>query len=229
MKLTYTQKTVKAKNSTYTIIIPDNIDGFINNQYMFDADRKGLTAIMLSTLMMIKDKNIIVYFPLKKNMLPEFCYPNQGGYTAHEKIIYDVVFVPHSVQMPISSWKEIRKGLKYAKADKGVFKLNISTEYDIYTKEFEKYKKTTIYYQSEDVFCTHKRFQTYFFVGGHFSFMHLFISLKEMLDLPLEDNFKKGESFDYTFFCDKERDYPEIGFYDAHFEKERYIENHAII
>ncbi len=225
MKLTYVKKAVKVKGMTYTIIIPDNIDGFINNQYMFDADREGLTTIMLSTLMMIKDKNIILYFPVQKNKLPKFCYPNRGGYTVGEKIIYDVVFVSHSVQMSISSWKEIRKGLKYAKADKGVFKVNISTEYDIYTKEFEKYKKTTIYYQSKDVFCTYKRFQTYFFVGGHFSFMDLFISLKEMLDLPLEDNFKKGDSFDYTFFYDKERDYPEIGFYDARFEKQRYIEN----
>ena len=50
-----------------------------------------------------------------------------------------------------------------------------------------------------------------------------------MLDLPLEDNFRKGESFDYTFFVDKERDFPELGFYDARFEKERYIENHAIM
>ena len=228
MKLTYVKKPVKVKGMTYTIIIPDNIDGFINNQYMFDADREGLTAIMLSTLMMIKDKNTIVYFPLQKNKLPEFCY-YRGGYTVDEKIIYDVVFVPHSIQMPISRWKDIRKGLKYAKAYKGVFKVNISTEYDIYTKEFEKYKKTTIYYQSKDVFCTYKRFETYFFVGGHFSFMDLFISLKEMLDLPLEDNFKKGDSFDYTFFCDKERDYPEIGFYDARFEKQRYIENKAQI
>ena len=203
MKLTYVKKPVKVKGMTYTIIIPDNIDGFINNQYMFDADREGLTAIMLSTLMMIKDKNIIAYFPLQKNKLPEFCYPNRVGYTAHEKIIYDVVFVPHSVQMPISIWKDIRKGLKYTTADKDAFKVNINTEYDICTKEFEKYKKTTIYYQSKDVFYTYKRFQTYFFVGGHFSFMDLFISLKEMLDLPLEDNFKKGESFDYTFFVIK--------------------------
>ena len=228
MKLTYVKKPVKVKGRTYTIIIPDNIDGFINNQYMLDADREGLTAIMLSTLMMIKHKNTIVYFPLQKNKLPEFCY-YRGGYTVDEKIIYDVVFVPHSIQMPISRWKDIRKSLKYAKADKGAFKVNISTEYNIYTKEFEKYKKTTIYYQSKDVFCTYKRFETYFFVGGHFSFMDLFISLKEMLDLPLEDNFKKGDSFDYTFFCDKERDYPEIGFYDARFEKQRYIENKAQI
>ena len=229
MKLTYVKKSVNVKGKTYTIIIPDNLDGFINNQYMLDADRKGLTAIMLSSLMMFKDKNIIVYFPLKKNMLPEFCYPNRIGYTVDEKIIYDVVFVPHSVQMPISSWKEIRKGLKYAKADKGVFKVNNSTEYDICTKEFEKYKNKTIYCQSKDVFCTYKRFETCFFVGGHFSFMDLFISLKEMLDLPLEDNFRKGESFDYTIFVDKERDFPELGFYDARFEKERYIENHAIM
>ncbi len=229
MKLTYIKKTVKSKNRIYTIIIPDNIGGFINNQYMFDSDRDGLTAIMMSALMMLKDKDIILYFPLQKNKIPEFCYPARDGYTIDDKIVYDVVFVPHTIQMPISRWKSIRKGLKYAKADKCAFKANINTEYDIFAKEVEKYKKTTRHCKSKDVFYTYKRFETYFLVGGRISFADLFISLKEMLDLPLEENFRSGKSFDYIFFCDKERDFPEIGYYDARFEKERYIENKAIL
>lgn len=41
MKLTYTKIPVKIKNKEISVVIPDNIDGFFNNQVIFDADRKG--------------------------------------------------------------------------------------------------------------------------------------------------------------------------------------------
>ena len=93
MKLTYTERIVNRKNRNYTIVIPDNIDKFVNNHYMFDADRKGLEAIMLSALMMIKRQNIIVYFPLQKNIVPQGYFGGAEKLKRFEcdKAMYDVV------------------------------------------------------------------------------------------------------------------------------------------
>ncbi len=60
---------------------------------MFDADRKGLEAIMLSALMMIKRQNIIVYFPLQKNIVPQGYFGGAEKLKRFEcdKAMYDVV------------------------------------------------------------------------------------------------------------------------------------------
>ena len=64
MKLIYTKRIIKRKNKNYTVIIPERAGRIVNNRKeMIDADRKGLNAILISALIMIKDPNTIVYFP----------------------------------------------------------------------------------------------------------------------------------------------------------------------
>lgn len=76
MKLTYTKKVVKRKTGEYTVIIPDGIENFLNNKYIFDADREGLNAILMSVIMMTKRKDlIIIYFPVMSNALPDRYFP----------------------------------------------------------------------------------------------------------------------------------------------------------
>lgn len=48
MILTYVQKSMKIENRNYRVIIPDNIDKFINFNCIFDADRKGIETIYFS-------------------------------------------------------------------------------------------------------------------------------------------------------------------------------------
>lgn len=224
MKLTYTQKTVQRKGKTYNVIILDNIGGFINRYgLIFDSDRIGLNVIMLSALLLVKNKNTIVYFPLKGNQIPDLYMAIAEKRFASDKLIYDVVFVHHAVQMPISDWIEIRQNLKYVKGRKKVWQTDITSEYNRYEKEYEKHQTTTIYHQSKDVFFVYDRFETCFFVGGRFSFMDLFIDLKNMLELPLEESFIKGKGFDYIVLPDKETRYDyELGYYDIHLEKQRF-------
>lgn len=217
MKLTYTKKIVKRRNKELAIIIPDNIDGFLNNCTIFDADRKGLNSILMSALIMMKEKNIVVYFPLQKNEI-EFYWAKGKSFILGEKEICDVVFMHHSTQTPISDWKEIKQSLKYSKSVREHFEADINFECDMYEKEYEKFEKSELGYKLKDVFSHHNRFDTCFFVGGLFSYMQLFIDLKDMLELPLEENFKNGKEADYIFFIDNYKkngyDCPELGFFD---------------
>lgn len=220
MKLTYTERIVNRKNKNYTIVIPDNIDKFVNNHYMFDADRKGLEAIMLSALMMIKRQNIIVYFPLQKNIVPQGYFGGAEKLKRFEcdKAMYDVVFINHTMQMPIGDWKEIRRTLNYVKGSKFHFNADVKSEYIACTESFARYKKTEKYYKRKDVFLDYIRFDTYFLVGGKFSFVQIFTDLKEMLELPLEENLKNGEMPDFVVFVNDCRksgyDFTELGFFD---------------
>ncbi|UKI37532.1 MAG: hypothetical protein L6V93_05210 [Clostridiales bacterium] len=56
---------------------------------------RGLEAIMLSALMMIKRQNIIVYFPLQKNIVPQGYFGGAEKLKRFEcdKAMYDVVFL----------------------------------------------------------------------------------------------------------------------------------------
>lgn len=220
MKLTYTKILVKIKNKEISVVIPDNINGFFNNQVMFDADRKGLNSIMMSALMMIKKKNVMVYFPLQKNDITHY-WAKFNSTIIGEKLIYDVVFMHHSTQIPVSEWKEIKQAFKYSKHTRESFEANIDSEYNAYAKEYARFEKTKLYYKHKDVFSHCCRFDTCFFVGGLFSFMQLFMDLKNMLELPLEENLKSGAGFDYVCFIeDGDRcgyDFPELGFFDKFF------------
>lgn len=222
MKLTYTKIPVKIKNKEISVVIPDNIDGFLNNQVIFDADRKGLNAIMMSALMMIQKKDIIAYFPLQKNDITHY-WAKWNSTIIGEKVIYDVVFIHHSSQIPISEWKKIKQAFKYSKSVRESFEVNINSEYNAYENEYKKFEKTELYYKRKDVFSHYSRFDTCFFVGGLFSFMQLFMDLKDMLELPLEENLKTGAGFDCVCFIEDGKrcgyDFPELGFFDKTFSQ----------
>ena len=77
MKLIYTKRIIKRKNKNYTVIIPERTGRIVNNrEELVDADRKGLNAILMSALIMMKDPNTIVYFPLKKPLAEIYYHPN---------------------------------------------------------------------------------------------------------------------------------------------------------
>lgn len=211
-----TKKIIKIKNKEISVIIPDNIEGVLNNQVVFDADRKGLNSIMMSALM-IKKKNIIVYFPLQKNDITHY-WAKRNSNIIGEKLIYDVVFMHHSTQIPVSEWKKIKQAFKYSKSIRESFEVNINSEYNACENEYKKFEKTERYYKRKDVFLHCSRFDTCFFIGGLFSYMQLFMDLKDMLELPLEENLKTGAGFDYVYFIEDGKrcgyDFHELGFFD---------------
>ena len=86
MKLIYTKRIIKRKNKNYTVIIPERAGRIVNNRKeMIDADRKGLNAILISALIMIKDPNAIVYFPLKTVLAEIYYYPDYDYFYEEDK------------------------------------------------------------------------------------------------------------------------------------------------
>ncbi|MBQ7821123.1 MAG: hypothetical protein IJ391_02445 [Clostridia bacterium] len=155
------------KKRTYTVIIPDNIDGFINcDEFVYYADRKGLVAIMMSALLMLKDKNVIVYFTLWHNSLQKYYLRGSKESYDISRVIYDVVFVHHAVQLPISDWKQIRMTLPRLKSERCTYKADVEKEYEAYMKMYEMYTSTDKYYKRLDTFSIKERFDTYFCVGS---------------------------------------------------------------
>ena len=87
MKLIFTKMNIKRKNKSYMVVIPERTGRIVNNrEEIFDADRKGLNAILMSALIMIKDPNSIVYFPLKKPLAEIYYHPDYD-YFYEEDII----------------------------------------------------------------------------------------------------------------------------------------------
>lgn len=220
MKLIYTKRNIKRKNKNYTVIIPERAGRIVNNRKeMIDADCKGLNAILMSALIMMKDPYTIVYFPLKKPLAEIYYYPDYDYfYEEDKKTQADMVFLHRAGQLPISAWKEIRQSLKYARGVKEVMKVDVDAVYEAGCAARDKYEKTERYHKRMDLFSFAMKYDTGFFTGGRYAFMELFIDLKEMLDLLLEDRLKDNFLNDYiSFWYDRKNskfDGPELGFYD---------------
>ena len=220
MKLIYTKRIIKRKNKTYTVVIPERTGRIVNNrEEIFDADRKGLNAILMSALVMMENPDAIVYFPLKKPLAEIYYHPDYDYFHEEDKKTQaDMVFLHRAGQLPISAWKEIRQSLKYARGVKEVIKVDVDAVYEAGYAARDKYEKTERYYKRMDLFSFEMKYDTGFFTGGWYAFMELFIDLKEMLDLPLEDRLKDNFLNDYIYFwydCKNPKiDEPELGFYD---------------
>lgn len=220
MKLIYTKRNIKRKNKNYTVVIPERTGRIVNNrEEMIDADRKGLNAILMSALIMIKNPNTIVYFPLKKPLAEIYYYPDYDYfYEEDKKTQADMVFLHRAGQLPISAWKEIRQSLKYTRGVKEVMKVDVDAAYEAGCIARDQYEKTDRYYKRRDLFSFAIEYDTMFFSGGWYAFMDLYIDLKKMLDLPLENRLKGNFLNDYIYFyydCKNPKiEGPELGFYD---------------
>lgn len=220
MKLIYTKRIIKRKNKNYTVIIPERTGRIVNNrEELVDADRKGLNAILMSALIMMKDPNTIVYFPLKKPLAEIYYHPNYDYFHEEDKKTQaDMVFLHRAGQLPISAWKEIRQSLKYTRGVKEIMKVDVDAAYEAGCAACNKYEKTDRYYKRMDLFSFAIEYDTMFFSGGWYAFMDLFVVLKKMLDLPLENRLKDNFLNDYISFwydCKNPKfEGSELGFYD---------------
>lgn len=226
MKLIYTKRIIKRKNKNYTVIIPERAGRIVNNRKeMIDADRKGLNAILVSALIMMENPDAIVYFPLKKPLAEIYYHPDYDYfYEEDKKTQADMVFLHRAGQLPISAWKEIRQSLKYTRGVKEIMKVDVDAAYEAGCIARDQYEKTDRYYKRRDLFSFAIEYDTMFFSGGWYAFMDLFIDLKEMLDLPLEDRLDDKAIYgpyyldDYISFPYDHKnpkvEWPELGFYD---------------
>ena len=173
MKLIYTKRIIKRKNKNYTVIIPERTGRIVNNrEELVDADRKGLNAILMSALIMMKDPNTIVYFPLKKPLAEIYYHPNYDYFHEEDKKTQaDMVFLHHAGQLPISAWKEIRQSLKYMRGVKEVMKIDVDAAYEAGCIARDKYEKTDRYHKKMDLFSFAIKYDTMFFSGGWYAFM----------------------------------------------------------
>ena len=220
MKLIYTKRNIKRKNKNYTVVIPERTGRIVNNrEELVDADRKGINAILILALIMMKDPNTIVYFPLKKPLAEIYYYLDYDYfYEEDKKTQADMVFLHRAGQLPISAWKEIRQSLKYTRGVKEIMKVDVDAAYEAGCAACNKYEKTDRYYKRMDLFSFAIEYDTMFFSGGWYAFMDLFVVLKKMLDLPLENRLKDNFLNDYISFwydCKNPKfEGSELGFYD---------------
>lgn len=130
MILHYTEKTINLGNKSYTVIIPDGISGLVNRNFIMDGDRKALKSVLMSLILLLNRKNIIVYLSLWNNKVPK--YYNEGLRYLEDiqtrKNNFDVVFIPHYLQLPIHEWKTMRTKLKRITGLKHTFKTDIGKE-----------------------------------------------------------------------------------------------------
>ena len=129
-----------------------------------------------------------------------------------------MVFLHRAGQLPISAWKEIRQSLKYTRGVKEIMKVDVDAAYEAGCAACNKYEKTDRYYKRMDLFSFAIEYDTMFFSGGWYAFMDLFVVLKKMLDLPLENRLKDNFLNDYISFwydCKNPKfEGSELGFYD---------------
>ena len=231
MIIKYIEKTVTLGKKTYTVIIPRDIDGFVNLRYIMDADRKTFQALCFSMMRLIENKNLIVWFPLWNNKPAKSMY-NIKGYMESRCENFDVIFLSHALQFPLCNWKALRQKLKKAKGKyhKENFNFNwacnkaerLSKDFD--TKKFGLRKKDTLKYSF--------KFDTHIFVGGVRSFTDFFNICADFLKKHSEDYFRFTPDMDWSFLPQDDKsirffdDPMEIGFWDRRYEEKHiYIRN----
>jgi hypothetical protein len=225
MKLKYTEKRVDLGKYDYTVIIPDNIDSLVNTEYGMDGDRRALEALLISMVMLIENRNLIIYFPLWKNKLAKGIY--RSNKTEHRYQNFDVVFLSHTLQFPIHDWKELRAKLKRVKGKPHIKEINLILSDKTIENICMKYEKTNNYYKKRDLLDRYFRFDTHFLVGGSYSFSKTYTVIKEFLKKNLEYEFITSIFLYWRILpqvCSPKNDWLEeieIGFYDRRYEKDR--------
>lgn len=164
-------------------------------QYAVKSTGKGALSLGVTY------SDTIVYFPLKKPLAEIYYYPDYDYfYEEDKKTQADMVFLHRAEQLPISAWKEIRQSLKYTRGVKEIMKVDVDAAYEAGCIARDQYEKTDRYYKSRDLFSFAIEYDTMFFSGVWYAFIDLFIVLKKMLDLPLENRLKDNFLNDYISF-----------------------------
>lgn len=218
MILRYVEKKVRLDEREYTVVLPQDIGGFVNREYIMDADRAALNSLLLSMAVLMERREVIIYFPLWKNKPASDLYMEETSEKRYEN--FDVVFLSHTLQFPACDWKKLRLRMRKIKGEYHTRDINII--------DFEKrahwickaYEKREACYKKLDLLDRRFRFDTLIFIGGPYSFARSFIELKELISLPLESNYIS--SFYQNWISLPERrwsrkryeDTIEIGFYD---------------
>lgn len=225
MILRYTEKKVRLGEREYRVIIPRDIDGFVNREYIMDADRAALHSILLSMALLMENKKAILYFPLWKNKPTSGLYIDCNFENRYEN--FDVVFLSHTLQFKVDDWKKIRCRLGKIKGEYHTRDINI-VDFEKRAQQICKsYEKSDRYYKKLDLLDRRFRFDTLIFIGGPYSFARSFIELKELISLPLESNYISSFYQDWIALPERRwsrkryEDAIEIGFYDRGLVKDR--------
>lgn len=224
MYLKYTEKKVDLGKNEYTVIIPYGIDSFVNNEFIMDADRHSMEAILISMIMLIKNRNLIVYFPLWKNKFAEGIY--RSSITENRCQNFDVVFMSHTLQLPIHDWKELRAKLRKVKGEPHTKEINLILSDKTIENLCKKHEKINAYFKKQDLFDRYFRFDTHFLVGGPYAFAKTYTIMREFLTNNLEQEYMTS-LFPYWWIlpqvCSPKNDWLdeiEIGFYDRRYEQD---------
>lgn len=224
MQLKYTEKKVNLGKREYTVIIPQGIDSFVNTEYIMDADRHSMEAILISMIMLIGNKNLIVYFPLWKNKLAKGIYRSPKTENRYQN--FDVVFLSHTLQFPIHDWKELREKLRKVKGKSHTKEINLILSDKTIENLCKKHEKTNTYYKKRDLFDRYFKFDTHFLVGGPYAFAKTYTIMREFLKDNLEEEFMSSVFLYWRILpqvCSPKNDWleeMEIGFYDRRYEKD---------
>lgn len=224
MIMKYITKIVKLGKQEYTVVVSCQIDGFVNSEWIMDADRKALNALLVSMAMLLENRNLIIYFPLWHNKIAKDLYRTDDLDNRQQN--FDVVFMFHTLQFPIHHWKELRRKLKKIKCSLHTKEINLFATDEKIGRLCDKHKKKDIYFKERDLFDRYFRFDTHFFIGGPYDFAQSYNELRKLLDTPLEHNFCSHYFQNWVAFpqvCSAKNDWLErieIGFYDHFLRKD---------
>lgn len=217
MNFTYTQKVIKTEKECYTVIIPDNTEKFYNGYFIFEADRRGLETVMMSALMMTKIKDALIYFPIKKNIMPSgFCGGAGNTLFEREVTVYDLVFANCDINAA-ENWNEIIKSAEFSNGARKNFELDVDGFCDAYKNETARNKADNRRIKNcLNGFTSHG---TLFIFGDEKFFARIAADINELLKNPLEEKFKNGEMSDFTVLasvCGENRiEQTDLGFFDV--------------
>lgn len=228
MIVRYTEKIVNLGKREYTVIVPKDIGGFVNTEYIMDGDRNTFQAIVFSLMKLIEHKDTIIYFPLWKNKVAEIMYERARSRNKEPNRIenFDVVFFSHALQFKVHEWKEPRSKLRKIRGKTHKIDFDYDWALDKVTRLNKKFEKTKIHYKDIDNFKYHFRFDTHIFVGGVQSFVRLFMDISEYLPQNFEILYKTEPDMFYVCMptqCNRKNNYEEpmeLGFWDRRYEKE---------
>ncbi len=160
-----------------------NWEGF-RDSICIDGNRKALEALLYSFAILAWDRNKIIYFPIKNNILENIWGDNDNC---------DMVIMNNTVQFPRAQWIEVRRRIKKTKFETYVFSYKRERAEKCFNPVKEElYNKRQKYWQLLSRFVCDRRGDTIFYIFNKEMAKVIHLDLLKFLDRDLEADFVEG-------------------------------------
>lgn len=194
INITFKRYDLNYKNHQYCVLIPKHIDqlwvtsaGTPHWGVSFTANMDGLRALMYSfALLGFNPYNKIVYFPLRKNVIPRY-YDLRGAFPGEsptEVVDCDLVFAPGQTQLKRGKWKKLKEMMRYTKATTYHFHYDRERTMEYFKKRFRQWKESIVV----ETIQAHTLFE----VMNRWQFQRLYLEIERFIRSNPEGHFEHG-------------------------------------